>query len=676
MKQRLVWTLGLLLAGGWCGALVAHAQPGNTNAAPAVPRAGKAGPPMWLGTSVMSDDNNRLVRALGFSHLQTDSDHLTVNEPQPGVWDWSRADAGLAAAQASGMGWQYFPHFHWPPAWYRESGQFAPAIGLRSGRRLAAMSLWSPDLVPWFEAGYAALAQHYGRDTNKVLALYLGIHGDFGETIFPMGWHPDEKKQFGPSGAAVPDFWCAEACARQDFRDFARRQYHTLRKLNTAWGTQFRDFSAVDYPPAAREAAAGIPQTAQGRRYWLDFIGWYDGSMTRITGEVCRLARHYFPQALLELPIGGGSESLLYGQDPTALVKIAGRYGVQARSTHGGYAPFPQAYAGMLKRIATPCKIYGVPHWLEPPGAITPEGEVTRIMEALSCGNFGFWDWGQNPVTAASVFRDYTNYLTQETPVVDVALFFPTTAHRLRVHEKYPPRLQAVGARLRDVMDFDLVDEPLIADQALQRYRVLVWVEGRHVEESTLQRLADWVNRGGVLVWWGPELPETVEGRTALGATLLGLPKSGAWQPGGVVEPEQTNFLRHLAAQATNHTEAAASALRHRAVVLARAGERPAIWAMPHHRGWVIAAPGLEPTAFEELVRDAAFNLSRLDPSMTNALEVDNARDGVYATLLANGEVILHNLNAAACTKEVAGQRVTLPPKSLRSVLARPAAAH
>jgi hypothetical protein len=190
----------------------------------------------------------------------------------------------------------------------------------------------------------------------------------------------------------------------------------------------------------------------------------------------------------------------------------------------------------MIKRIATSCKVYGVPHWLEPPGGITPEGEVSRIMEALSCGNFGFWDWGQNPVNAADVFREYANHLTQEKPLVDVALFFPTTAQRLCPSNSFPPRLEATGAQLRDVMDFDLVDEELIADDALRLYRVLVWVEGNCVEEQTLKVLAAWVRKGGVIVWCGSRVPETVEGRTRLSSALLGLTQPNSWREGGPLE--------------------------------------------------------------------------------------------------------------------------------------------
>ena len=115
------------------------------------------------------------------------------------------------------------------------------------------------------------------------------------------------------------------------------------------------------------------------------------------------------------------------------------------------------------------------------------------------------------------MFREYANYLTQERPLADVALFFPTTDHRLLPGSSFPPRLAAVGQELRDVMDFDIMDEELMADDALKLYRVLVWVEGKYVEEKTLKTLAAWIRNGGVLVWWGAEVPETVAGRTDLG---------------------------------------------------------------------------------------------------------------------------------------------------------------
>lgn len=489
-----------------------------------IQRAGKTGPHMLMGTSVMTDDQNQVVKSIGFSHSQTDSDHLTVNETAAGVWDWSQADAGLAAMKKAGMQWQYFPHFHFAPEWYRKSDKFVASIGLRTKRQLTAMSLWSPDIVAWFENGYAALAKHYGSGTSNIFAIYLGVHGDFGETIFPMGWHPDEKKRFSESERPTQDFWCGDKFARADFRKFARAKYKTLRNLNKTWATHFEKFEQIDFPAHAYDKNADVISTAQARRYWLDFVQWYYNSMTRFTGEVCRIARHHFPDALLELPVGGGSEELMYGQDTTAIPKIARKYDVHVRSTHGGFQPFAQNYGGMLKKIATPCKFYGVPHWLEPPGAITPEGEVARIMEAISCGNYGFWDWGANPLTAADVFRTYTNFLTREQPVVDIALFFPTTDHRLHPTSGFPHKLQTVGAELRDAVDFDMLDEQLISEGALKNYRVLIWIEGSYVEAETLAQLTRWVKHGGTLIRCGTDAVATVEGDRKAAEKLFAQP--------------------------------------------------------------------------------------------------------------------------------------------------------
>ena len=432
---------------------------------------------------------------------------------------------------------------------------------------------------------------------------------------------------------------------------------------------QFKDFSRLEYPPAASDAAVTIPATPEGRRYWLDFIQWYCDSMTKFTGEVCQNCPAILSRVAARTSGRGRQRerNVWSGHDRAA------ENGPPVRRP---YPLDPRRLRSFSARLrwddqahCHPCKVYGVPHWLEPPSAIPPDGEVSRIMEALSCGNFGFWDWGQNPVSATNVFREYSNYLTQERPLVDVALFFPTTDHRLRRNSSFPPRLAAVGQELRDVMDFDIVDEELIADEALKLYRVLVWVEGKYVEEKTLKSLAGWVKKGGVLVWWGAEVPETVEGRTDLSSALLGLAQPSRWENGGPLEIRHPSFLRHLGAHASNRADAAVGETHKRAVVLATAQRRPAIWAMPHGKGWVIAAAGIDQATFNELVRDAAYNLSRLDATKGDALEVDTDWDGVYATLLAGDEVILLNLNPEARSKIVGGTKVVFPPKSLRSVL-------
>jgi Glycosyl hydrolase family 14 len=643
---------------------------------PPVPRAGKPGPPLMLGTSVAGSGWNKLVKSLGFSVLQTDSDHLDVNETSPGVWDWSAADQGLAACRRVGVGWQYFPHYHWPPEWYRKTDRFVPCTGLRSGRKLACMSLWSPDILPWFDHCYAALAEHYGQSADAIAAIYVGVHGDFGEAIFPMGFHPGEKERFGAEGTGLGDFWCGAEPDRADFRRVARGKYPTIEALNAAWGTAFASFEVADYPPEAYGKPGDVAASPQSRRYWLDFVEWYFGSMTRFTADVCRIARKHLPKAMLVLPLGGGAETLFYGQDNTALPKIAAELGVHIRSTHGGFVPFRENYASMNRRIATASKHYGAPFWTEPPGTITAEGEVSRIMESVSCGSWGFWDWATNPVTSPNVFREYKAFLTREEPVVDVALFFPTTHYRLHYNTAYPPRLWALGARLRDVMDYDIVDEMLIRDAALRRYRVLAWLEGSFVEAETLRHLAQWVEAGGVLLKLGAAAPQTVEGDGAAAADLLGLTQATSATAGKPVALTVVDraFLRHVAAQAGALAGTAAAPLAEGSTVLATAEGRPAAWAVKHGKGWVIVwageedAPEAQGTCCE-LVRDVVYNLSALDRTKADAREVDTAWDDVCTTLFANGEAFVHNLAAEPRTVTIAGRQIPLPAKAIRSAV-------
>src|SRR5208283_2207038 len=111
------------------------------------------------------------------------------------------------------------------------------------------------------------------------------------------------------------DFWCGDNHARNDFQRSIKEKYRTVAKLNAVWGRTYPSFDAVDYPPAAYSENVDAISAPEARRYWLDFIQWYYDSMTKFTGEVCRIARKYFPNSLLQIPVGGGSEKLMYGQD-------------------------------------------------------------------------------------------------------------------------------------------------------------------------------------------------------------------------------------------------------------------------------------------------------------------------------------------------------------------------
>ncbi len=464
---------------------------------------------MLLTTSVGSQAEMAAAISAGFTLFQTDSDHLSTEQIAPGVWDYHRPDADLARVTEAGMDWCYFPHFAFPPKWYRDAVPFTRITCLEHNKPIQAFSPWEPKFGNSVSIGYRELAKHYSAPRQGPKALYLGVHGDYGECGLFMGARvatPDQrsdwKKRFGDTHDHL-GWWCADPLARASFRNAMMHKYGDLDVLNAAWHTHFRSPDEITYPADPH---------ALSRRAWLDFTHWYLGSVSSLTDTVCRVARAHFPHTLLMLPVGFGDENPRGGNDNSMIPKIAARYKVDVRSTHGGFKPFPQNQASMLGRIATACRFYGVPFWTEPPSAITPEGELGRFFEAVSEGSKGFFDWGANVLRNRDIYYRYGKFLRVEKPVVDVAMFYPTTTHLLQPDIGYPQMLEQGCAALRDVLNYDIVDERLIQDGALDRYRILVLWEGTVVEAGTLEKIRDWVARGGVLVAYDFGKIETVEG--------------------------------------------------------------------------------------------------------------------------------------------------------------------
>jgi hypothetical protein len=346
---------------------------------------------------------------------------------------------------------------------------------------------------------------------------------------------------------------------------------------------------------------------------------------------VMRTARKHFPQSRLVVPVGNGDEGPMGGDDLSALVKACRESRVDMRSTHGGCMPVPQNLSTMLRRLASAAHFYGAFFWSEPPGSITPEGEVGRFFESISCRANGYWDWGNNPVGAVKTFQRYKPFLTQEQTVCDVALLFPTTDHRLRASEGYPPLLRQLGSDLRSVTDFDLVDELMVKDGALDRFRVLVCADGVFFLPETLAKIEAWVRAGGTLV--RGDLPMmTVEGEGAVWQRLNGL------TPG-----------KALAASAAHS----------------------AIWTLPVGKGKLVECAGAPANVplYRAVVRDVVAK-TPLSAGVRGPRELapDAAWGNLYCTLLKSGEIIAFNNGDRPIRTSIGGHEVEVGPKAMVSV--------
>ena len=464
------------------------------------------------------DSSFPICRRLGFTLFQTDSDHISTNELPDGSWDWSDYDRSCGSVLEAGLQWMFFPHFAFPPPWYRESVEFVRMGCLEHGETVEAFSLFEPKALDYLERGYRELAAHYG---GKISAFYLGVHGDYGECMFPAacrmgeeGQRRDWEKRFGNLHNHY-GYWCGDALARENFKKAMLEKYGGLGELNRQWGTAYTCGCEVAYPPIppeweknadGSEARNGLPPYVSAR-HWLDFSRWYLGSMVDYSREVARAANRHFPGALKMFPLGCGDEDVRAGQDNSALVKMAKEEGVSIRSTHGGFDDFPGNSSSMLTRIASACKHYGVDFYSEPPSGISPERLVSRIFESICCGSAGYWDWDSNPVRIENqaIYEKYRELFVIDRPVVRAAILFPQTYHYLHPEEGYPRILREMGREIRAFAHFDIIDERLVADGALERYDYLIYLQGDVFERAAAEEIKKWVKGGGVLCCYIPE---------------------------------------------------------------------------------------------------------------------------------------------------------------------------
>jgi hypothetical protein len=452
-----------------------------------------------------------ICRRLGFTLFQTDSDHISINELPDGSWDWSAYDECCESVLAAGMKWLFFPHFAFPPPWYRQNVEFTRMSCLEHGETVEAFSLFEPQALDYLERGYKALAERYG---DKISGFYLGVHGDYGECMYPAncrtsspGQREDWEQRFGNLHNHY-GYWCGDKLARENFSQTMLARYGSLDGLNLKWGTDYKNESDISYPlippqwdknDDGSDYKNGLPPYIS-RIHWLDFTRWYLDIMTDYSREVAQAANRYFPKAVKMFPLGAGDEDARVGQDNSGLVKMAKEEGVSIRSTHGGCYDFPTNASSMLARIATACKHYGVDFLSEPPSGIAPDRLVSRLFETICCGSVGIWDWDSNPVNEENqkIYAEYRDLLVIDKPVVRAALLFPQTYHYLHPEEGFPYFFRDMGIKIRGFAHFDILDERLITDGALENYDYLIHLQGDVFERSAVQEIKKWVRDGGV----------------------------------------------------------------------------------------------------------------------------------------------------------------------------------
>ncbi|MGC8643426.1 MAG: hypothetical protein ACP5XB_26515, partial [Isosphaeraceae bacterium] len=404
---------------------------------------------------------------------------------------------------------------------------------------------------------------------------------------------------------------------------------------------------------AGEEGARRARQSgsAAARRRWLDFIAWYNGAWLRFVPRLVGVIREFYPKTPMIVSVGYGSERLVWGNDNSALPKVARRHRF-ALQTPGNVPNF------VLKRVSTPCHFHGVPYYTEPPGDVSPNLEVRRLFYDIANGVQVYFDYLRNLDRARGQVRAIKQHMTGQQPIVDLALMCPMVQHRLSAGDhNFPEQAYMLGETGRDRFDFDTVDEQLIADGALARYRVLAWNQGGVSEAETLRAVGRWVAEGGTLVTGDIEV-ETVEGDRTL------------WRQ---LNPPTTPLRTVRPGARWDWDRVAAACVK-------RVG-----------KGAVIRVPLAEHdvAAMTEVVEHAAHHLSRLVPGLRDGVLIDGAADRITAVRLPDRLLyyndtdltIVKTLTFRPADWEKASwhpdpwhQELTIPPHSIRAIVGKSSA--
>ena len=505
-------------------------------------------------------------------------------ETEPGKWDWSFYDRNEKVLHENGLQYNVFCWLHFPPKWFMETPDYVPYRCVEHDLPVQQASLWAPGTLKAYDRFYEKLAAHFG---DRIDFLRLATPAEYGEIGYPNGmtnWLvPQDHKHAG--------FWCNDPCARADFRRQIKNRYKTIARLNRAWDTEFASFEEVEYPDTAKDNKKykdPLAMTPGERRWILDFIGWYYDSQIEFARKAVGIVRKYFPGKEIIVSMGYGSQLTAYGNDDVGVARMCRELKV-ACQTPGNIPYF------CMKSLSSPCHFYGVPYFTEPPGGMSPSQEVDRIWSDASCGTQTYFDYPGNLLEAKEVFRKYRGHLTGKKAIVDVAVLFPTTEHRLR-YEDWPTRTMAGANALREMVDYDLVDERMVCDGALKNYKLLIAYDGNIMQAETLTALKKWLDGGGILLIsdFGPI--ETIEG----GKSFIQPFPDGRQNIG---------------------------------------------------QGWVIVTPK-DGTDFGAFAADLAHNLSKRFPGRQDVPSVDDAVDGVTATLFSD-RILYLNPTDKAVEKEV-----------------------
>jgi len=436
-----------------------------------------------------------LGRALGFNGVES---YVKWNfvERERGVFDWSFYDAVVAECQRHGMRW--FPLLivgsaYALPDWFFNSPEHFRYKCLEHGLETDIPTIFHEAQVKYVRRFLQEFGKHYG--SNPALqGIRLGPTANYGEAQYPA------TGNWGYKGRPLHThlgYWVGDDGAAVAFRERLRSRYPTIGELNQAWGgARYPSFEAVK---------PFLPVTALNQRMRQDFSTWYMDAMTEWCDKWAKWAREAMPNVPIYQSSGGWG-AVEIGTDYIAHTKsiAALKGGIRLTNENDSYVN----NFCVTRPAASAARFYGAMFGTEPAGFGSRRGVMNRLYNIITNdGRHLFFYQGNLYDNDQAIDGWVANapLLNQRAqPMVDVGVFYPDTANKLddsiMRHLRGSTFFHAAYA-MRSVMDYDFAGEQMILDGALDRFKVLVILEGRVTEKAVLEKMDQWVRAGGIVIF-------------------------------------------------------------------------------------------------------------------------------------------------------------------------------
>ncbi len=434
-------------------------------------------------------------------------------EREPGKWDWRQYDAMEQTLHKAGLKYVAYNWVHFPPVWLRDQQITNRTLMkcLEHGQEANYLSVFDPRTVEWYDHFYKNLHDHFG---DKLDDVYACILGPYGEGNYPL-MVPDWVNM----GHCHEGYWAGDEFAIRAFQTAMKRKYGRISKLNKAWGSSCKSFDEIRPPSQiADKNFKATPEAfpkPEDKRRWLDFITWYHQAIIDFAEQSVRTVLKYFPHEKVRLKPGGnatGVNPIPWGTYCPGYAKMAGPYHIVLQPADCQGAVFGDKWMG------TAYQFYGVKECTEPAGNLDAKTFARRMFSDAACGASQFFSYEYE--THAPDIEKYVHLLTGKPGETEIAVLCPTTLYRLGGNLN--PTIQA-GYPLRDLCDFDVLDELLVSDGALttKRYKALIIFQGDIIDQPILDKLNAFRKAGGKIIQVGNAPIRNVEGTDCASAASI-----------------------------------------------------------------------------------------------------------------------------------------------------------